>query len=167
MTSRVLPWDNINRIEAKFSTDAIVDVNDLILNGQSFSYGFANFAYDPAARTATWTLAAPIGSAAWNALRPNGGDTLRFAIDGDEANADNNDGIRNASGGYLQGGDRVISAIRVLPGDYNNSGTVTLSDQLALRNAIATNNLFADLNGDGVVNNADLTIVQVKLGKRL
>ena len=166
VTSRVLPWDNINRVEAVFSTDAAVDVNDLILTGQSFAYAFSNFAYDAASKTATWTLAAPIGSAAWNALRPAGGDTLRFLVDGDGPASDGNDGVRTG-GGYLQGGDRIISSIRVVPGDFNNSATVTVSDQTTMRNFLATANIFADLNGDGVVNAADLNIVPIKLGKRL
>lgn len=166
VTNRILPWIGISKVEAQFDSSVDVDMNDLKLQGQSFTYGMTTFAYNAATKTASWTLATPIGSSSWDALRPLGGDTLRFSIDGDDAVSDDNAGV-SGSGGYLQQGDRVVNSIRVLPGDFDNNGVVTMRDLVMIRNLLATNNVYADLDGDNSVTNEDLLTIRFRLGKRL
>jgi len=58
----IVPWNNVNQIKARFSGGDIPQRDDLQVRGALLPrYEFANFAYDPESRTATWTLTAPVG----------------------------------------------------------------------------------------------------------
>lgn len=74
---RTLPWTNLYQIKLAFTQHVSVDVADLGLRGVAVpDYAFADFAYDPAAFTATWTLGAAAG---------RGPDKLLLVLDGDAA----------------------------------------------------------------------------------
>ncbi|ODU01413.1 MAG: hypothetical protein ABS79_01700 [Planctomycetes bacterium SCN 63-9] len=62
----------------------------------------------------------------------------------------------------LLGGE--VLRFNVLPGDYNQDGTVTIADSLAIRNAIALADLYADLDGDGDI---DLDDINAPRNRRL
>ena len=55
----------------------------------------------------------------------------------------------------------------VLPGDFNDDGVVSSTDVTLLINATAAPyNLFADLNGDGLVDTNDGKLARSKIGTK-
>lgn len=57
---------------------------------------------------------------------------------------------------------------RVLEGDYNDDGAVASNDAVGVNNASkAPYNIFADINGDGAVNLADVQVVRTRIGTSL
>jgi hypothetical protein len=65
------------------------------------------------------------------------------------------------------GGDAYSRGFKVLYGDFNDDGAVTLADVVLVRNQIGGSNLFADLNGDGRVDLADDNIARSRLNTLL
>jgi hypothetical protein len=155
---RILPWTNISAVDITFSQDVVVDANDLRLSGINVRQYGGTFSYDGAKHTATWKLASAIEA-----------DRLTLSLDGDGPSGDGNDGIKSAAGAYLQGGD-VALGFRVLAGDYNGDGVVTIQDSVAVRDhspGYGQYQLWADLDGDGDVDIDDINAPRRRLGKRL
>jgi len=101
--------------------------------------------------TLTWTITpTPIGSFA-TALAGAGADALR-----------------DAQGNALTGGAGFAQNLRLLWGDFNDDGFVNASDILLINNArSAPYNVFADLNGDGIVDLSDYQVARVRAGTTL
>jgi len=75
------------------------------------------------------------------------------------------DAIRDAAGNGLNGGTGFTQNFKVLEGDFNDDGFVSSADMVAVNNAtVAPYNVFADVNGDGVVNITDVSIVRSRIG---
>jgi hypothetical protein len=86
--------------------------------------------------------------------------TLSTSLAGSGANA-----IKDAAGNGLAGGSGFSQAFSVLYGDFTGDGAVTATDLVGVNDATKlAYNVFADINGDGVVNIADVTIVRVQQG---
>jgi hypothetical protein len=95
-----LPWANLNQLSLRFNTDVPIEAGDLSVRGVSVNdYPTTGFAYDPARRTATWTL----------------GDVLR------------NDRLTLTLNPRVTGSPVAIP-LNVLPGDVNRSGAVLADD---------------------------------------
>src|SRR5215467_6511200 len=95
--------------------------------------------------TLTWSIS-PISLANVSAI-----------LAGSGANA-----LKDSTGNGLNGGAWLTQAFKVLWGDYNADGVVNavdLSSVGALIQRDAPYNFLADMNGDGLVTTADLTIV--------
>jgi hypothetical protein len=76
------------------------------------------------------------------------------------------DAIKDAAGNTLA--TPFNQNFNVLYGDFTDDGYVNSADLLAIYNAISQSyNIFADLNGDGVVNKTDVQIAQSRLGTHL
>jgi hypothetical protein len=76
--------------------------------------------------------------------------------------------IKDAAGNPLAGGSGFSQALKILWGDFNDDGVVNSADLTLVNNArSAAYNVFADMNGDGVVNVTDVTIVRSRLGTSL
>lgn len=76
--------------------------------------------------------------------------------------------IKDAEGNALSGGGGFSQTLNVLWGDLNDDGVVNSADLTLDNNARALPyNIFADMNGDGVVNPTDVTIVRSRLGTSL
>ncbi len=76
--------------------------------------------------------------------------------------------IKDAGGNALSGGSGFSRTINVLCGDFNDDGVVNSADLTLVNNARAQPyNIFADINGDRVVNSTDVTIVRSRLGTSL
>jgi hypothetical protein len=76
--------------------------------------------------------------------------------------------IQDAGGNALSGGSGFSQTINVLYGDFSDDGVVNSADLTLVNNArAAPYNIFADINGDGVVNTTDVTIVRSRLGTSL
>lgn len=156
--NRILPWTTITAIDIVFNQDVTVDQNDISLAGLNIAAYVGTFSYDPATHRATWQLATPIGA-----------DRLTLRLDGDDATADGNDGIRTANGTAWQGGDYNLD-FKVLPGDYNGDGVVTIQDSVGVRDHMpnyGTYDIFADLDGDQDVDLDDMNAPRRRLGWKL
>ena len=67
--------------------------------------------------------------------------------------------LKDAAGNALNGGAGFSQALKILSGDFNDDGAVSASDMVIVNTAIsAPYNIFADMNGDGVVNAADVQL---------
>jgi len=76
------------------------------------------------------------------------------------------DAITDAAGNSLL--NPFNQNFRVLHGDFNADGYVSSADFLGIYYAIGQPyNIFADLNGDGTVNNTDVQIARSRIGKHL
>jgi hypothetical protein len=126
-----LPWNNVNQIVVRFDSDVAVSQDDLAVRGVSVpSYAFADFAYDPAARTATWTLARPLrgdkvlldlDGDAGGASAPTGpGGEAGAALDGEWTNGTGSGAAAYPSGDGAAGGDFEFR-LNALSGDADRS----------------------------------------------
>jgi hypothetical protein len=74
----------------------------------------------------------------------------------------------DAAGTPLGGGAGFSQKLKVLWGDFNDDGFVSATDLVGVNNAtIAPYNVFADINGDGVVNIDDVQMVRTRIGTLL
>jgi hypothetical protein len=175
-----IPWvGGVNQVSIQFAAAVGVDQSDLAVRGvQVPAYATTSFAYDPVARTATWTLDRAVVE-----------DKLMLDLDGDAP-----DGVRNAAGDYLdgewqQGGDLFPSGngvsggdfeyrINVLTADATRDGSINALDlayakarlnRTAANPGTGTNaySVFADVNTDGRINALDLGIIKGRLNRRL
>jgi hypothetical protein len=156
--TRDLPFIDINAIEIIFNQDVTVTSGDLTLTtliNSGNTYNFNNFSYDSGTHDARWTLPSAIGV-----------DSLMLAIDGHHSST-GTDGIHNSSGVYL--GD-VSQKFKVLPGDVNGDLSVNVLDAAAVRNEIvglSVITVWADVNGDNVVDINDYNAVKARAGTSL
>ncbi len=74
--------------------------------------------------------------------------------------------ISDIAGNALSGSN-TSESFKVLYGDFDGDGTVTGAHMVGVTRAIGTLNIFADLNGDGIVDNNDVTIARSRNGKKL
>jgi len=153
--TRALPFQQFSRIEVAFSADVSVAADDIQLIGADRgSNSLSGFAYDPARRTASWTIDAP-ATATW-------ADRLAVLVDGSAAT-----GITGTTGIALGDWTKTVS---VLVGDFDGNGIVTAADRTAVRSRYGAVTgflrLFADIDGNGVVDAADLELVAANLGGR-
>jgi hypothetical protein len=74
----------------------------------------------------------------------------------------------DAAGNPLGGGAGFSQNLKVLWGDFNDDGVVSATDLVGVNNAtVAPYNVFADINGDGVVNTDDVQVVRTRIGTSL
>ena len=69
--------------------------------------------------------------------------------------------MTDQNGNLLGGGENYCLLFDVLVGDYDDSGYVSVSDMLGIRDAFTSSYVgvnFADVNGDGRVDNDDFLI---------
>jgi hypothetical protein len=160
---RDLPFANIRAIDVIFSDDVIVDAGDLSLASARTSgpkYAPDGFTYNSTTRTARWTFPTDLVA-----------DSLKLTIDGDDATGDHHAGVRFAPNIYLYQGDFNLG-FAVLPGDYNGDRVVNSLDLAGIRQyLLGTGNpalaVWADLDGNGVVDFNDVSLAQKKAGTRL
>ncbi|HKB05607.1 MAG TPA: Ig-like domain-containing protein, partial [Gemmataceae bacterium] len=144
-TRTVLPWELIRKVEVVFSEEVAVQADSLTVTGLAGAVDMT-FAYDPATRTATWAPTAGLG---------NGRFTFRLA----------RDGVADGSGNLLAAD--WARSVGLLAGDFNGDGAVSDSDLTAIRRRLGTANRFADIDGNGLVTQADLDLATANRGKRL
>jgi VCBS repeat-containing protein len=150
ITRGVLPWAGVRRFEFVFSEAVTVNPSALTLTGPT-GWVPLTFTAPGANRTAIWTVSGPD--------LPIGRYTLRL-----------NAGLVSDLNGNLLARDYTRS-FGLLPGDFDGSGRVTAADVASIRKNFQTDptktNRFADVNGDGVVNQADADLAAANLNKTL
>ena len=174
-----IPWAGINRISIRFDAAVDVDADDLAVRGANIAgYPVTAFAYDPAERTATWTLGRAVGidrlmldlDAGPGGVRADVGVA---PLDGEWDNA--GDAFPSGDGG---GGGDFRFALGLLPGDVDRDGRVTATDFTDVRRRLrstaaspgtgpAAYTLFHDVTADGVIRVTDLEAVRRHLLRRL
>jgi subtilisin-like proprotein convertase family protein len=173
------PWAGIDQVSIRFDAAVDVDADDLAVRGAALpSYPVTAFAYDPAERTATWTLgrAVRIDRLMLDLDAGPGGvraDVSVAPLDGEWDNA--GDAFPSGDGG---GGGDFRFALSLLPGDVDRDGGVTAADLLGVRRRLHTSaanpgagasayTLFHDVTADGVTRVTDLEAVRRNLFGRL
>jgi ELWxxDGT repeat protein len=154
--TRDLPFINITALEVIFSDPVSVSQSMLSLTGVNVpSYG-TSFSYNAAKNDATWTLPTAVGV-----------DRLLLALNG--VTAPPFVGI-----GPNISVDPFSKAFAVLPGDVNGDGVVNASDLIAVRNQMpqylpvgVLPQVWADVDGSGTIDTADVTAVGIRAGKKL
>jgi VCBS repeat-containing protein len=146
----VLPWAGVRRFEFVFSEAVTVNPSALTLTGPTGTVPLT-FTAPGANRTAVWTVSGPD--------LPIGRYSLRL-----------NASLVSDLNGNLLARDYTRS-FGLLPGDFDGSGRVTAADVASIRKNFQVDptktNRFADVNGDGVVNQADADLASANLGKTL
>ena len=141
-----LPWQ-ITGIQAVFpaaiTTGTLNSLSGIGITPTSFTGLGTN--------TLTWTISPiNIGSFVMN-------------LSGAGANA-----LKDATGAALNGGAGFNQSLKILMGDYNDDGLVNAADLVGINNAtVAPFDLFADINGDGVVDVNDVALARTKIGTSL
>jgi hypothetical protein len=169
---QTLPWTNIDQIRITFSEDVSVHEADLSVSGvNTTALQFSGFEYDSNLRTAVWTLAAPIAKD--KLLIDLDADGLDPVKDLDEANVLDGEWTNGSStydsGNGTAGGDFEFR-FNVLPGDVNASNGVNMGDALLVASQIGKSagdsgyNIRYDLDGNGVIQSADVYAVQQRVG---
>src|SRR5262245_31328407 len=153
MTRSVLPWANVTRFEFVFSENVQVDADDLTLTGALGGPVALNFAYNPSTRTATWSASTTLAIDRY---------TLRLIGTGPT-------GVQDGAGNRL--GSDWARTFGVLPGDFDANGVVDDRDLGNIRRRFNRNpalaNRFADVNGDGIVDQLDYNLAKANRGLRL
>lgn len=170
-----LPWSGVNQISLRFDAP----LNPASLSAPRLAVRGANVAdrppvsvaYDPATRTATWTLAAPVGA-----------DRLLLDLDAESPAGVRDEANRLLDGEYATGnlpsgdgiaGGNFLFRLNVLPGDVNGTGRVRLGDSGGVRSrllATAASPRYdprADVDADGQIRLDDLDAVNRALATAL
>jgi uncharacterized delta-60 repeat protein len=148
----LLPWTNLDRVTVRFRGPAgAISRDDLRVRGVNVAaYDVADFAYDPAAGTATWRLARP--------------------VENDKLVVELNTNSEPAA--------EYQWRVNVLAGDSTADGVVNASDLGDLKRRLnrslaspgsgtSAYSVYADFTGDGKINALDLGAVKQRLNRRL
>ncbi|MCP4661728.1 MAG: hypothetical protein GY856_40520, partial [bacterium] len=166
-----LGWANADQLLVVFSEDVAVEAADLALSGLNVaSYGFDNFLYNPAARTATWTLDEPLEDdrlLLWLDAGVGGvADAAGNRLDGEWTTA-----ASSFPSGDGQAGGNFGFRFTALPADADADGRVDFGDVQTTRVAFGTASgampSGGDFDGDGGVDFGDFQNVRVRFGRSL
>jgi hypothetical protein len=150
--NRNLSFINIKAIDVIFSDNVSVKSSMLQLLGVNVPrYSFRSFSYNSKTFDATWTFPSAIGI-----------DRLMFSLSGEAAPPVTGSGPKIAADSYSH-------KFAVLPGGVNGGNGVTLADAITVRNDIRNHiySIWADVDGNGVVNQTDYNEVRKRVGGRL
>ncbi len=135
-----LPWQ-ITGIQVRFSDD--IKIGSAASLGGVTVTGFTGLGTN----TLTWSIS-PVTEGNFNAVLA----------------AHGSNGLKDAEGNSINGGEAFTQAFKVLMGDFNDDGAVTTADVEAINSSANSSNVFADINGDGVVNGADADAARGRIG---
>ena len=164
-----LPWDGLDRVQMVFSEDVEVESDALSLNGTNVDvHPIEDFAYDSASRTATWTF---VNAFVTDKLRMTLADSVQDALsnglDGEWIDG------QSAISGDGQAGGAFRFRFDVSVADVDRDGSTSVLDVKPLREATGTAagdaaySIFADLDGNGAVDDADRQPLRMNLGRAL
>jgi hypothetical protein len=146
-----LPWA-ITGVQVVFTEAVTASAASLALTGRYGPLAVSTFG-GSGTDTLTWTLASPVTL-----------DRLALALASAGAN-----GVRDAAGNMIQSVATSFEVYVVL-GDVSGDRRVLTGDRTQVRNSVLyalPYDPFLDVNGDGVVDNADLALVTGRVGTGL
>ncbi len=149
--NRDLPFSDITGFEVTYSDPVNISGTGLTLTSTLHGpkYVPAKIGSGQGVTAETWTLPTAIGI-----------DRLMLALD--QANT------VAASAPSLKLFGMTSQSFSVLPGDFNGDGVVTSADMTGVNNATALPyDIWADMNGDGVVDINDVKLARSKIGTSL
>ncbi|MCH8923402.1 MAG: hypothetical protein IIA67_09685, partial [Planctomycetes bacterium] len=167
-----IPWSGMDRIIIHFSENVDVQSGDLGVFGVNVPfYEFANFEYNAAALTATWTLAdSPRADKLLldlsDRVKDNGGNPI-------DGNWQNGVSTFPSGNGVSESADNFRFQLNVLPGDGSGSGVVDRGDLIDVIHHLGgstARGLYEsrlDLNTDGLIDIADLRAALLRQGSAL
>jgi len=150
--TRDLPFINITALDVVFSDNVNVSSSMLQLLGVNVPhYRFSSFRYNSNTFDATWTLPSAVGI-----------DRLLLKLSGEAAPPVSGSGPNIPA-------DPFSDNFAVLPGNVNGGGVVTVADANTVKNDILNHiySIWADVDGNGVVDQTDYINVRKRIGTRL
>ena len=171
---RSIPWYNgVNRVALRFNVPAEIEQGDLVIrDAAGATRAVRAFAYDPATRTAVWTLETPVVN---DRLRLTLAAAGISGLDGEWQNS--SPGQSYPSGDGRVGGDFDFR-VSILGGDATGDGRVNALDLASIKQRLARSATspgsgsaaysgFADLNADGQINALDVAVAKQRLNRVL
>ncbi|HWC88561.1 MAG TPA: hypothetical protein VG433_02870, partial [Pirellulales bacterium] len=167
----ILPWTNINQISIAFSEPVELSQSSLTLyNSTNTAVPSSGFSYNSAANIATWQFATPLVANKYvmNLAANSVSDTAGAQLDGDWTT-----GVSTFAAGSGNGSpDSDFNFyFDLLPGDVNNSGTVTNGDVLLTKLQVGAvsnaSNYTLDVNGSANVTNSAVLLEKLQVGSNL
>ena len=149
-----LPWSNINQISLTLDDNTSPAQGDLVVNGFVVpQYTVTGMTWNPATRTATWTLQQPLAN---YPTERRTADRVSVAFRGDDFTQD----------------------LNVVPGDANRNGNVSPTDYGAVRSGVGRSTTdpgtaptnytaFKDVNANGNVSPTDIGVVRGNTGANI
>jgi hypothetical protein len=150
--TRDLPFINITAIDVIFSDNVSVTSPMLQLLGINVPrYSFRHFSYNAKTFDATWTLPSAIGI-----------DRLMLKLSGESAKP-------TTGTGAVIPAAAVSDSFAVLPGNVNGGTVVTKADLNTVASDMRSHSysIWADVDGNAVVNQTDYNNVKKRIGTRL
>lgn len=169
--TKTLTWLHIDQIRITFGEDVDVQQADLAVSGVAQTwYRFKGFQYDAATHTAIWTMQDPFAADKLLLdLDADGIDPIRNTAESNLLDGEWINGTSTyASGNGAAGGDFAFR-INVAPADSNASALVSSADAALVQSVLGKDtstpgyNIRCDLDGDGLVEQADFDAVLARL----
>jgi hypothetical protein len=160
-----LSWPDVDQVQVVFGEDVDVGPKDLTLfaNNQA-APATAEFQFDPATRTATWTLDTPLQTGGFLLqIDDRVSDRAGNGLDGEWTMGAGQSGDGSA-GGQFQ------FRFNVLVGDATDDGNVGADDISLVQGAVGINlgepgySVSVDIDGDGRITSSDAALVQARMG---
>ncbi|HEY5315540.1 MAG TPA: hypothetical protein VIK18_23620, partial [Pirellulales bacterium] len=166
-----LPWTNVTEISIAFSEPVNLSQTSLTLyNSTNAAISSSGYSYNPTTYIATWQFATPLAANKYvmNLAASSVSDTAGTQLDGAWTTSVST--FAAGSGDGTPGGDFNFY-FNVLPGDADNSGSVTNGDVLDTKlqvGAVAnTTNYRKDVNGAANITNGDVLLEKLQVGSNI
>jgi autotransporter-associated beta strand protein len=167
----IVPWTNVTQISIAFSEPVTLGQASLTLyNSANAAISSSNYSYNSSTFVATWQFSTPLAANKYvlNLAANSVSDTAGMALDGAWTTGVSTFG--DGSGNGTPGGDFNFY-FDVVPGDANNSGSVTNGDVLDSKlqvGAVAnSSNYLDDVNGAANITNSDVLLEKLQVGSNI
>jgi hypothetical protein len=167
----IVPWTNITQISIAFSEPVTLGQASLTLyNSANAAIGSSSYSYNATTFVATWQFSTPLAANKYvmNLAANSVSDAAGTALDGAWTTGVSTFG--NGSGDSTPGGDFNFY-FDVVPGDANNSGSVTNGDVLDSKlqvGAVANSSDYRDdVNGAANITNSDVLLEKLQVGSNI
>jgi hypothetical protein len=167
----MLPWTDLTLISVAFSEFVNVSQTSLTLyNSSNTAIAPSGLIYNSTANIATWSFSTPLaaGKYVMDLAASSVTDTAGTELDGSWTTSVST--FANGSGNGTPGGDFNFY-FNVLPGDANNSGSVTNGDLLITKLQVGavsnSSNYLLDVNASGNITNGDVLLEKLQVGSNI
>ncbi|HEY5316077.1 MAG TPA: hypothetical protein VIK18_26350, partial [Pirellulales bacterium] len=167
----MLPWTNVTQISIAFSEPVTLSQASLTLyNSANMPISVSSYSYNSSTYVATWQFSAPLAADKYvmNLAANSVSDAAGTALDGAWTTGVST--FAAGSGDGTPGGDFNFY-FNVVPGDANNSGTVTNGDVLDSKLQVGavsnSSNYRDDVNASNNVTNGDVLLEKLQVGSNI